>query len=153
MAAILLNVRHRTQSSEADCLAACAAMVLEYIHRPIDYDQLLNLLQVRWFGAPSSNIQALTRLNVRVIYTEGTLEKLHDDLLNDRPSIAFVAAHELPYWDRHTQHAVVVVGLDDQYIYLNDPAFATSPIPVTHADFELAWLEQDRRYAILLPRP
>ncbi len=152
MAAILLDVRHYTQSAEADCLAACAAMVLEYIHQPTDYDQLLTLLQVRWFGAPSSNIQALTRLNISVIYAEGTLEKLRDDLLNDHPPIAFVATHELPYWDRHTQHAVVVVGLDDPYVYVNGPAFASSPIPVAYADFELAWLEQDRRYAVLLPR-
>lgn len=127
-------------------------MVLDYHQLAIDYNQLLSLLQVQWFGARTSNIRTLSRLNVQVVYEEGTLEKLRDHLLNDYPPIVFVSTQDLPYWDRRTQHAVVVVGLDDHYIYLNDPAFVSAPIPVPRADFELAWFERDRLYAVILPR-
>jgi len=37
------------------------------------------------------------------------------------------------------------------YIYLNDPELPDAPIPVTQGDFDLAWLAQDERYAVLLP--
>ncbi len=37
----LLPVSHRRQQQQADCLTACAAMVLDYQQRPIPYDRLL----------------------------------------------------------------------------------------------------------------
>ncbi|MEZ4732190.1 MAG: hypothetical protein R3E79_34160 [Caldilineaceae bacterium] len=46
-------------------------------------------------------------------------------------------------------HAVVVVGFDEQSIYLHDPEFAESPINVSYGDFDLAWLEHDEMYAVL----
>ncbi len=49
-------------------------------------------------------------------------------------------------------HAVVVTGLDDDYIYLNDPAFTNAPIQVRRGDFDLAWLAQDEYYALLMRR-
>jgi hypothetical protein len=57
----------------------------------------------------------------------------------------------LPYWDQVTNHAIVVVGLDDEFVYVHDPAFAVAPIQVSHGDFELAWQEWDEFYAVLMP--
>ena len=42
----LLPISHRQQIQQADCLAACAAMLLDYLHVPIQYKYLLRLLQV-----------------------------------------------------------------------------------------------------------
>ena len=39
----LLTVSHRQQTQQADCLAACAAMVLDYLHIPISYNKLTHL--------------------------------------------------------------------------------------------------------------
>jgi len=47
---------------------------------------------------------------------------------------------------------VVVVGLDDNFIYVNDPAFPDAPIQIERGEFDLAWLEWDEKYAVLIPR-
>ena len=51
-----------------------------------------------------------------------------------------------------TGHAVVVVGIDDEMVYLNDPAFANAPQVVSHGDLLLAWLEMEEYYAIIQQR-
>ena len=55
-------------------------------------------------------------------------------------------------WNESTLHAVVVVGMDDQHVYLNDPGFPEAPVKVSHGDFGLAWLERDEFYAALMKR-
>ena len=63
--------------------------------------------------------------------------------------VAACAKSELPYWHERGGHAVVVIGIDDDSIYLNDPSFPQSPQVVSHGDFLLAWLEADEYYAII----
>jgi hypothetical protein len=72
-------------------------------------------------------------------------------LSNGWPVITPVKTRELPYWDEDTDNAVVVVGMDAQFVYLNDPALETAPIQVSQGDFGLAWLEHDEMYAVLAP--
>ncbi len=62
----LLPVLHRPQIDQADCLAACAAMVLGYLQIPVNYDRLQRLLNVRYFGAFFSDIENLHVLGVSV---------------------------------------------------------------------------------------
>lgn len=42
-----------------------------------------------------------------------------------------------------------MVGMSEQFLYINDPEFEKSPIPVPYGDFDLAWLAQNERYAVL----
>jgi hypothetical protein len=91
-------------------------------------------------------------LNLDVIFQHGTFDQLQDHLQQDHPCIAFVYTGELSYWSEDVDHAVVVVGLDDRHIYVNDPAFPSGPLIVDRGEFDLAWLEWDERYAVLLPR-
>ncbi|MGB0385764.1 MAG: cysteine peptidase family C39 domain-containing protein [Ardenticatenaceae bacterium] len=149
MKAIMLPVPPFRQLKDGECLAACAGMVLNYLKIPFSYSRLLKLLRVQWFGTAHSNIRYLTRLGVRVIHKQGTLTELHQHLLLNRPCIVFVKTGELPYWNIATPHAVVVVGLDSQYVYLNDPEFDLNPIPVSLGDFDLAWFEHGEFYAVL----
>ena len=65
---ILLPVPHRIQRRQADCLAACVAMVLEYLGRPVDYARLITVLGIQDFGAPSSNIRRLAKLGLAVSF-------------------------------------------------------------------------------------
>ena len=60
----LLAVSHQPQKQESDCLAACSAMVLDYLHVPYTYPQLLRLLQIQSFGAWFRNIQFLQALGL-----------------------------------------------------------------------------------------
>jgi len=145
----LLTVFHQKQSQRADCLAACAAMVLDYIGRPCSYRRLLSLLNIGPIGAPSSNILRLRRLDVSVTHDAGSLEELESQIIQGRPCIVFLDTSELPYWSEATFHAVVVVGMDDEYVYVNDPAFDKAPQIATWGDFDLAWIEQGYNYAVV----
>jgi ABC-type bacteriocin/lantibiotic exporter with double-glycine peptidase domain len=150
---ILLPVAHVPQRHHGDCLVACAAMVLTYLGRPVAYNRLLKTLGVEPdVGAPFSNLHNLARLNITVIYEQGTFAQLYRFLSSGWPCIVPVRSGELPYWmNINTDHAVVVVGMEAASVYLNDPAFTTAPIQVALGDFELAWFERGEHYTILAP--
>ena len=150
MTQIILPVPHVSQRQQGECLAACAAMMLLYLGRPTNYDQLLKLLRIKAdIGAPISNVRRLERLGVDVAYRQGSLSDLHNHLDNSQPCLTPVQTGELPYWDDDTLHAVVVTGLDNDNIYLNDPAFPNAPLRVSGGDFDLAWLARDEYYAVI----
>ena len=152
MRPILLPIPHRVQHEDGECLVACALMALAHIDISIPYQRLSNLLQTKkQLGTPASNVLKLRQLGIKVVYEQGTLNKLYSYLAHNRPCIAFVKTIELPYWDQVTDHAVVVVGIDNEFVYLNDPVSPTAPIQVSHGDFELAWQEWDELYAVLAP--
>ena len=150
MPAVFLEIEHVHQRNDGECLAACAAMVLNFISFPVAYKRLIRILEIKDnFGTPSSKIRNLDKLGIRVIYKQGNLEALRKHLQARQPRIAFVKTGELPYWKRSVDHAVVVAGIDDEYVYLNDPDLPTAPIRVSLGDFGLVWLEHDEMYAVL----
>lgn len=141
---------HR-QTQPADCLAACAAMVLDYLGLSLPHTKLLNLLDTGPYGAPRRNILRLTTLGLEVNYGEATPSILAAYLESEHPVIAFVDTGELPYWSESTNHAVVVAGINAEAVLLYDPAF-DSPQVVLRGDFELAWLECDNVCALITRR-
>lgn len=149
MPKILLTVSHHKQRRQADCLAACAAMLIDYLGKRVDYDRLNRLLGIQDYGAPISNVAQLVHLGVRVQHSQGNLEDIERLLREGNPAIVFLRTGELPYWDEDTGHAVVVVGMDETSVYINDPAFTLAPQTVSHGDFMLAWLEFDYAYVIV----
>lgn len=146
----LLPVSHRQQIQQADCLAACAAMVLEYLQVPVEYKDLLRLLNVRAFGASLSNVMNLQTLGLFAAVREGHFSSLQFHLESGLPVVVAVSTGKLTYWNHEDcDHVVVVVGMDDEWIYAHDPAFPTAPSQIAHQEFESAWLEQDYRYAVI----
>ena len=145
----LLSIPHHPQHSDGDCLAACAAMVLEHLGVSVDYHRLLRLLDVKPYGTPGSHLKNVSDLGVNVSYALGTLQELLEYLADGKPSIVLVRTGQLPYWDYATDHAVVVVGFDEEAVYVNDPAFERAPQRIPQADFELAWMAFDYRYAVI----
>ena len=151
MTSIVPSVKHIPQRVNGECVVACAAMALNHMGVSVDYNRLVKLLRlIDGVGTASFHVRELEKLGVSVIYKRGTLEELRDHLKQNRPCIAFVKTAELPYWSETTDHAVVVVGLDDDYAYLNDPAFDYAPIKVSRGDFGLAWLERDEVYSTFI---
>lgn len=147
----LLSVSHRQQQQPSDCLAACAAMVLDYLHIPVEYTRLVRLLRITAIGTSFSNLAALTALGVSVVIDEG---KAIDDILRylqvGLPVIAFLDTAELAYWEyEHTDHAVLVIGVENEQILLNDPEFSTAPQRCSVDEFELAWMEKDYLFAVI----
>lgn len=145
----LLAVSHRRQHQQADCLAACAAMVLTYLGSPIEYDHLLRLLGIRYYGAAFSNLRNLEALGVSVAITRGNKDGLQGHLGSGSPVIVALNTDALPYWEEDTAHAVVVIGIELDHVLLNDPAFEEAPQVVPLDAFLMGWIEQDYRYAIL----
>jgi ABC-type bacteriocin/lantibiotic exporter with double-glycine peptidase domain len=152
----LLNVPHHHQESDGYCLPACVQMVLDYLGLPCTQEQLACELDVRPpLGAPASNVLRLRSDVLDVTFTSGNLSDLRTQLAQGNPPIVFVQAGELPHWqDCVSQHAIVVVGLDEQTVQILDPAADPSPISVPIGDFLLAWSELDYIYAALVrPKP
>ena len=118
----------------------------------MDYQRLLRLLEIGSYGAPRCNIVRLTRLGVDVIYREANLSLLNEALRQGDPVIVFVDTGELGYWAEVTNHAVVVVGSEEDYFLINDPAIDEAAKAVVNAEFELAWLNADYACAIVRNR-
>ncbi len=147
---VILPIQNWPQHRTGECVAACAAMVLGYMGVRIPYQRLLRTLEIiPDMGTPSFKVVNLQRLGFTVIYRQGTFDELLQHLLAGHPCIVFVRTGQLPYRSDNTDHAVVVVGMDKQNVYVNDPESAEAPIRVSRGDFDLAWLEHDEKYAVI----
>lgn len=144
-----LNVSHVLQTAESDCLVACVSMVLGYLGQPLAYDRIAQILQTRWFGTPARNVLFLEQVGVRVVLQEQNLPAITNLLEADLPVIAFVDTADLPYWNEQTDHAIVIIGADADWVYVNDPYFHQAPQKITHTAFTLAQLKFDDLCAII----
>jgi ABC-type bacteriocin/lantibiotic exporter with double-glycine peptidase domain len=147
---IVLAVPFVPQQRHGECLVACALMSLSYLGRQPDYARIVRQLDLTAIGTPFPNIRRLAGNGVHVAFGHGTLEILYEHLCHEHPCIASVQAGQLPQWaGEDFAHAVVVVGMDAEYVYLHDPAVTIHPLRVSIGDFDLAWLERDEEYAVL----
>ncbi|MEZ4865054.1 MAG: cysteine peptidase family C39 domain-containing protein [Caldilineaceae bacterium] len=160
MLKLLLPVSNFRQQQQADCLAACAAMVLIYLHIPFDYERIIKTLLTGKIGTPFHNLDRLASRGVFVRRSEGNLAIVRKYLEIGLPLITAVYTRDLPHWqtrsdinddERQTDHAVVIVGLadDDAVIYINDPDFDQAPQLIPEKAFMLAWSEHDYYYAAI----
>lgn len=157
----LSGIAHRQQPRKGDCLPACAAMVLTALGDPVEYERLRQRLGTTPTGTPFSQIKRLRSWWLAVECGQGNLATLRHHLAAGRPVIVAVATELLPYWlirpdieeeERLTEHAVVVVGLEDQVVSVDDPDFQEVPQVVELGWFEDAWQGQNYRYAVLRRR-
>jgi ABC-type bacteriocin/lantibiotic exporter with double-glycine peptidase domain len=149
---IMLTVPFIAQRRTGECLVACAAMALAYLGQQPDYALLARRLSVTQIGAPFPNLRVLANLNVRVLVDYGTLDVLHQQLSRGYPCIVSIQTGQLPHWfGEDFAHAAVMVGRNAGHVYLHDPAVLVYPLRVSIGDFDLAWLERDEQYAVLLP--
>ncbi len=87
----LLPASHRQQRQTSDCLAACVAMVLDYLRISYNYDNLLRVLRVDEAGAALSNVRHLHQLGLKVELRTGELADLELHLQRGIPTIGKVA--------------------------------------------------------------
>lgn len=151
MPKVLLPITHLKQRGDGDCLAACAAMVLQHLSVDIAYPDLLQLLRIRSFGAPAGNVRLLTQLGLEVTYSVSDMNGLRQLLDQQLPVVVFLRTGDLPYWQHNTDHALVVIGYDTDTdeVFVNDPHADQAAIAVSPGDFELAWSERDYHYATI----
>jgi ABC-type bacteriocin/lantibiotic exporter with double-glycine peptidase domain len=153
-----LHVPHWRQRQQGECLAACAAMVLLYLGERLNYDRLVQRLGTSSAGAFFFNLARLRSWRVAVEWAQGTLDLLQVQLAAGQPVIVPVDTGLLPYWltradipdaERVTDHAVVVVGIDAQYVYVNDPDLEIVPQRVEREWFHDAWRNREQWYAVI----
>ena len=145
----LLSVSHLQQRGQADCMPVCAQMVTDYLGKKLPYRRLTRLLGTRGFGTPFRNITRLDTIGVAVALDHLSLIDMRAYLTSGIPIIASVNTADLTYWSQAVDHVVVVIGLDDSNVYVNDPAFTTGGQPVPSPEFELAQLRFDLLCAVL----
>lgn len=153
MDSVLLPIAHIQQRRDGECLPVCVAMLLSYLGVALSYRRVLALLGTRpEIGTPTSNIRNIEQTGLAVKYQRGTLRTLHMYLSGGHPVIAFVSTGHLPHWKKNVEHAVVVAGMDNDRVYLNDPELSSGPVATPLGDFDLAWLERDEMYAVITRR-
>lgn len=153
-----LTVPHWRQRQPGECLTACVAMVLTHLGENVAYEPLRQRLGTFSAGAFFFNVDRVRSWWLRVERGRGTLETLRQHLDAGRPIIIPVDTGLLPYWltrpdvplaERITDHAVVVVGIDEEFIYVNDPDFELAPQVVEIGWFHEAWRNFAGHYAVI----
>ncbi len=152
MPTTLLNVHLLPQSDRTDCLPACVDMVLAFLGQSVERGWLRQVMGSSDLGTPGFKVLNLRRHGYDVTYAAATDERaLIQALVEGVPPIALLRTTHLPYWERETAHAVVIVAMDANHVTLNDPAFPSAPQTVSRNAFMLAWLDFDCLYAVIRP--
>lgn len=151
MATNWLKIPHFQQSNDGWCLPACVAMVTAYWQQPLAETDLARWLGTTLIGTPAARIERLAKRGFSVIYQIGSLAQLQTWLDKKYPCLLFVHTAELPYWQYHTPHVIVLAGLTNNTAYIFDPAFDKNPITVFVGDLLLAWSYSDYTYTVIYP--
>lgn len=152
MARILLPVPHYKQLGIYNCLPACARMGLSYVGKHVSEEELVGQLGTTALGTPGSRLLRLQNAELEVFYGSLTLSLLHNSLERGIPVIVLVNTFFLDYWQSETAHAVLVIGYDEEGVFLNDPAFETAPQKASENGFLAAWGEFDYLGGIIQKR-
>jgi ABC-type bacteriocin/lantibiotic exporter with double-glycine peptidase domain len=145
----LLSVLHLQQQTESDCLPICVQMVLTYLGFDVSYTQLVKLLGTKQFGTSFWNIKRLEQLGATVTIDHLASTEIGSNLAVGLPVIACLNTADLSYWSQAVDHVVVVVGIDEQQVYVNDPSLKRGSYAVPIAEFELAQLQYDNLCAVI----
>lgn len=149
---VLLPVPHFEQSRDGSCLPACVQMVLNHMGDERTEADLSKLLGTKEYGTPIRNAERLREDGYEVQVRQLTRTELESYLEVGLPVIVRVWTTMLGYWDVTTSHVVVVVGFDDNSVFINDPAFPTAPHLVVWDAFLAAWAEYDET-AVVISKP
>ena len=147
----LIAVPHRVESFVGACLPACLEMALAFFGVARSQHRIANQIgYIEGAGTPARNTTRLSAPGIQLSYHQnGILEDIQQALASGAVPIVFVRTGELPHWNEDTPHALVIVGVSDDILYVNDPAFEYAPIPIPVGDFLLAWYEFDNQWALV----
>jgi ABC-type bacteriocin/lantibiotic exporter with double-glycine peptidase domain len=140
----LIEKTHYRQQDKAACIPASFRMVVSH------FDAMLaetlseaDMIALLGTGATGSLLEHLPRLNAlgfEAISEEWSPTELALHLrLQKTPVIVVLYAGYVEYLQSDTLHAVVVIGMDAEKVYLNDPLRNETPIVFSIDEFNRAW--------------
>ena len=140
----LIEKTHYPQESEYGCIPASIRMVFSAFEKGLGerYTELslINLLGTSQRGSLLENLMRISKLGFQVEVVSSNLSELLAYLQAEKkPVIVVVYAQYIPYLNSDSLHAVVVVRLDAQNIYFNDPLREEYPMILSHDEFQRAW--------------
>lgn len=147
---LLDGIPNWQQRREDDCLVARCKQVLD--HLGITRNEAWLWRQLASSGVtPFPNIANLANaLGLVVeIHTDGILDRFEAYIESGLPVIVAVDADDPLDWPYVRHHAVVVIGFDDQHVFVNDPAQAETGREVALNTFMLAWSRRNYDCAII----
>jgi hypothetical protein len=128
-------------------------MVLTFFGQSVERKWLRRVMESSVLGTPGFKVLNLRRHGYDVTYASATDERtLMQSLADGVPPIVLLHTRHLPYWERETAHAVVLIAMDQDQATLNNPAFPDVQV-VSRGDFMLSWLDFDCLYALIHSTP
>ena len=101
---------HR-QLGEFDCGVTCLKMIIDYFGKTISFKTLQNLIPIQEEGVSLNDISdAAIHIGLKTMGVKVNYQRLVEDI--PTPCIA--------YWKQ--QHFVVIYHVDDEYVWIADPA-------------------------------
>lgn len=149
---LLDGFKNKQQKQHNDCLVACCQQIFEHLGVEKSdvwlWDQLVNSLGT---FTVFTNLPKLERSLGMVVelHTDGTIDDFEPYIESGLPIIVTVSADIARDWPHYRDHAVVVIGFDDEAVYVNDPAQAETGLPIPHLSFLHAWQPRNYQYAVL----
>ncbi len=126
MSSLSSPLPHKVEAFAGGCLPACLRMALAYFG--VDLSQTLIASRIRHIpgaGTPARNVALVSVPGIRISYfTLGTLDQIRQSLTKNAVPIVLVRTSELPYWEEDTAHALIIARLNEDAIFVHDPAFS-----------------------------
>lgn len=153
---LLLKIPHFEQELNHSCLPACVRMLLSYLGIQKQEQDIRILLKIKPAGTNPINVVRIREWHLEALMTFSNLEELKSYLIQNKPPIVLLWSGKLNYWNSKKYfdylHAVVVVGYDDEMIFVYDPAFPEYPKSIPVYEFLEAW-SYSQQMLILIEKP
>jgi len=127
-------------------------MVLAHFGHNHTETELRQLLDTQPSGTRARNTMSIANLGFNVELRSSGLSQLRQALAAGVPPIVFIDTGPLDYWQIDCAHAAVVVGIEDDLVFLHDPFFDDAPRRTSLTSFLTAWALNAHLTAILRPR-
>lgn len=147
---ILLQVPDVRQSTNYSCGVACFQAVIRYWGgEDLREDQLIKYLNITSEGAdPEDLIQGAEKKGFQAEIRENlTLDDLKKSIEQGVPVIIGAQAwkEKNKFWETDDSgHYMVVIGIDNKNVYLEDPSILGSRGYISHEEFIVRWHDQSR---------
>jgi len=130
-------------------------MVAHYHGIILSEEEIAHLLETDETGTRFREIHRVSTFEFDVEIMTGTISELKEWLTLGFPCIARIKTTHLPRYPLPpwVPHAVVVVGITEDKVFIHDPAQNTGPDVVPIKSFQSAWAAGQYQYVVMKPEP